>query len=125
LVTSALPAKRYAANAGKYDAKAKLDESRQAMQEFLRTIKSTNNHLEVKFSGHSHRKRALGVPVNTKTAFLDLDVIITIARTASPDEVEIIKYKLKRLIDDGEDVELLISPPSASPSPSVSKAPKA
>lgn len=115
----------YAASVGKYEAKAKLDESRHAMQEFLRTIKSTNNHLEVKFSGHSHREQVLGVTVNTVTAFLELDAVITIARTASPDEVEIIKYKLKRLIDDGKDIDLLVSPPSPSPSPAVSSTPKA
>jgi hypothetical protein len=122
---------KYAAEYNKFAVKSELDETQKTLLEWSRNFESANNHLEVEFWGKSRVEGLHNVPLvgsvgNTITAFLDLEATITIARVMTDAEAEIVKYRLKRLIDEGKDVRELVKPletptPTPAPSPKGSK----
>jgi hypothetical protein len=100
----------YAASVGDDSATNKLDELQGILRERFRRFESKNNHLEVPCFVQSHRVRGpFGVVLDTKTAFLDLDVQITLARIMTDAEAAILEYKLKRLIDQGLDPKEILN----------------
>jgi hypothetical protein len=99
----------YAVQIGDDSYKNKLDELQGLLREKFRRFESKNNHLEIPCFVQSHRIRGpFGIVVDTKTAFLDLDAQITLARIMTDAEASILEYKLKRLIDQNLDVKKIL-----------------
>jgi hypothetical protein len=99
----------YAVQVGDDSYKNKLEEVQGLLREKFRHFESKNNHLEIPCFVQSHRIRGpFGIVIDTKTAFLDLDVEITLARMMTDAEAAILEYKLKRLIDQNLDPKTLL-----------------
>lgn len=98
-------ARSYAYQVKKDHYSAKIDELRNRSLEWNRKFASKNNHLEIECWISSQTVRGpFGVVIDTKTAELSLNVSITLARQLTGNEVEILKYKLYRLIDQDKDI---------------------
>jgi hypothetical protein len=107
----------YAGSKGKTDAKLRIDETQKAFREWSRAFRSANNHLEVKYSGHSHKVKVGPIRVDTKTAFLKLDIRIRYARMLTEGEAALVKRKLEQTIAAGGNIDSVVVKPPSPPAP--------
>ncbi len=97
---------KFAGEYNNYKAKSDLQEVRKNSGSWSSTFQSANNGLHIKWGGRSEKIYAGPIPVviDTKTASLNLDVDITIARSVSTAELEQLVAVLKQRIKRGERV---------------------
>jgi hypothetical protein len=96
-----------------YRANAELKEARKAASQWLSKLTSANNALHIRWGGHSQEVYAGPIPVviDTHTASLNLDVVITLARTLSTSELDVIVPALKQRIRRGESLAPYVAIP--------------
>jgi hypothetical protein len=87
-----------------FKAKAEIENARKTVSGWYYKFSSANNALHIKWGGRSHEVKAGFIPIviDTKTARLNLDITITIARTVSNAELDVLVPALKQRIRRGE-----------------------
>ena len=88
-----------------YQAKSDIEQIRKDSQHWSTMFQSANDILRVSWGGASWEKKSFGIVVDTDTASLHLGVVITIARTLSPTELNLLVSILKHRIARGQDIK--------------------
>jgi hypothetical protein len=99
---------KFAASVGNKNAAQDLHAARSASGSWEQEFYSAHNAVHVQYGGSSHEKTILGAVVDTDTASLNMDLVVTIARL--PTTVEKSKWtaSVRRAIARGEGVTNLL-----------------
>jgi hypothetical protein len=99
---------KYAVSVGNKNAAQDLHAARSASGSWEQEFSSAHNAVHVEYGGSSHEKRVLGAVVDTDTASLNMDLVVTIARVPSKAEKSKWIASVRRAIARGEGIKDLL-----------------